>query len=216
MTANRPPDHPPPPAAPAGGPSPSSTSLSLLQRVRDRDQDAWRRLVQLYRPLVCHWCGRQGVTAAAADDLVQEVFLAAFTRLDHFRRDRPGDTFRGWLRGITRRVLLAHFRRRAGQPAAAGGTDAFLRLQDVAEAAPASDEADSPAEVRALYHRALELVRGEFEGRTWQMFWRSAVEGHAPADIAAEFQVTPNAVRKAKSRVLHRLREELGDLIDDV
>jgi hypothetical protein len=32
--------------------------------------------------------------------------------------------------------------------------------------------------------------------------------------FAARFGVTPVAVRKAKSRVLRRLREESGDLLD--
>ncbi len=54
--------------------------------------------------------------------------------------------------------------------------------------------------------RALELVRGAFEDRTWQMFWLTVVEDQTPADVAVRFGVTPVAVRKAKSRVLHRLR----------
>ena len=45
------------------------------------------------------------------------------------------------------------------------------------------------------------------------MFWLTAVEDRGPADVAARFGVTPVAVRKAKSRVLRRLREEFGDLI---
>ena len=36
----------------------------------------------------------------------------------------------------------------------------------------------------------------------------------SPADIAADMGISPAAVRKAKSRVLHRLRQEVGDLID--
>ena len=63
------------------------------------------------------------------------------------------------------------------------------------------------------YRRGLELVRGEFEERTWQMFWLVVVEDRLPADVAAQLGVSPAAVRKAKSRVLHRLKEEVGDLI---
>jgi DNA-directed RNA polymerase specialized sigma24 family protein len=45
------------------------------------------------------------------------------------------------------------------------------------------------------------------------MFWAVTVEGRVVADIAAEQGVTPATVHKAKSRVLHRLKEEAGDLI---
>jgi RNA polymerase sigma-70 factor (ECF subfamily) len=51
------------------------------------------------------------------------------------------------------------------------------------------------------------------EERTWQAFWWAAVEGQAPADIATDLARSPAAVRKARSRVLCRLREEIGDLI---
>ena len=59
--------------------------------------------------------------------------------------------------------------------------------------------------------RALALIRGEFEERTWGAFWRTAVEGRAAKDVGAELGLSAGAVRVAKSRVLHRLREELGD-----
>ncbi len=73
---------------------------------------------------------------------------------------------------------------------------------------------DSADDLSGLYRRALELVRAEFEERTWEAFWRAAVEGQPPDLIARDLGVTPAAVRKAKSRVLHRLRQEVGDLID--
>jgi RNA polymerase sigma-70 factor (ECF subfamily) len=186
------------------------TSLTLLERVRDRDQEAWRRLLHLYGPMVARWCSYGGVFGQDADDIQQEVFQAVAAGLDSFRRDRPGDTFRGWLRGITRNKLLDHYRRREKHPAAEGGTEAHLQMQHVAEQPLPEDTAE---ELGALYHRALELVRGEFEPRTWEAFWRAAVEDQSPALIAADLGVTPAAVRKAKSRVLHRLREELGELL---
>lgn len=60
----------------------------------------------------------------------------------------------------------------------------------------------------------MELLEAEFEPRTWQMFWRVTAEGQAVKDVAADFGVTPGAVRVAKSRVLQRLREELKGLED--
>ena len=96
------------------------TSLTLLNRIRAHDAEAWMQVVTLYRPLVAHWCGRWGVVREDADDAIQEVFQAAWAGLPDFRRDRPGDTFRGWLRGITRNQLLMHFRRTGRHPQASG------------------------------------------------------------------------------------------------
>jgi RNA polymerase sigma-70 factor (ECF subfamily) len=196
-------------------PPDKSTSRSLLDRVRDRDEEAWRRLVHLYGPLVAVWCRHRDVIGQDADDIQQEVFQAVAAGLDSFRRDRPGDTFRGWLRIITRNKLLDHFRRRQKQPLAQGGTEALIHMQQVADPEPPDDTDlpdDSEEDLRSLYHRALELVQSEFETRTWEAFWRAAVAGQAPAEIAAALDMTPAAVRKAKSRVLFRLRQEIGDL----
>ena len=191
-----------------------STSVTLLERVRSRDQGAWQRLLHLYTPLVMYWCRHGGVHAQDAEDVCQGIFLAVTVGLEGFRREHSGQTFRGWLRGITRHKILDYLRRRQQQPEAEGGTDAQRRLAGVAQAETPLPETDDPEEeLTRLYHRALELVRSEFEARTWQAFWRVAVEDQAPAAIAADLGLTAAAVRKAKSRVLLRLRAEIGDLI---
>ena len=65
-----------------------------------------------------------------------------------------------------------------------------------------------------LLHRGLELVRADFEERTWQAFWRCTIEGHPAAEVAADLGMRVDAVYQAKARVLRRLRQELGDLLD--
>ena len=63
-----------------------------------------------------------------------------------------------------------------------------------------------------MLRRALESIRGEFHEQTWQAFWGVVVRESAAADVAAELAMQPGAVRVCKSRVLARLRRELGDL----
>ena len=199
---------------PGPGHRPPGTSLTLLQRLLDNEPEAWRTMVGLYTPLLYHWCARGGVRGADAEDVVQEVFRVAASRLDKFRREREGDSFRAWLRGITRNMLLTHFRRASRQPQAGGGTGVLAQLAEVADpAATASTEDDPPSELEALRRRALELVRDQVAERTWRAFWLTAIEDHAPAEVAANLGVSPTAVRMAKSRVLHRLKEQFGELL---
>ncbi|APW59073.1 RNA polymerase sigma factor [Paludisphaera borealis] len=187
------------------------TSPTLLDRARASDSEAWSRLIFLYEPLVRHWCARWACQGADADDLVQEIFVGVASGLASFRRDRPGDSFRGWLRGIARNKRIDFLRRRGRNPVAQGGTEALLQLGQAPDLAA---EADDPIEqVSELYHRALALVRGEFEEKTWATFWRVAVDGLSVDAVARDLGVTPAAVRQAKSRVLRRLKQEVGDLI---
>jgi RNA polymerase sigma-70 factor (ECF subfamily) len=199
------------------------TSLSLLERVKADDQHAWQRLVDLYAPLVRHWCARWQVTGADADDIVQDVFLGVAASIERFQRPRPESAsaapggvargaFRGWLGVITRHKLCDFYQRRQRQPAAQGGSDVQRLLQEI-PAATLSDDAADAAELSDVYHRALELIRGDFQEHTWQAFWRTAVENQTPAEVAAALGMSKVAVRQAKARVLRRLKEEVGDLI---
>jgi RNA polymerase sigma-70 factor, ECF subfamily len=183
-----------------------------MEQIKAQDQEAWTRLVELYTPLVRHWCYRWGLRGADVEDVLQDVFGAVALGMPSFRIDRRGDTFRGWLRGITRNKLLDLIRR-SGVPAQ-GGTAAYQQFLELPE-----HEWDLPDDLAdddgmsGLCQRALELVRCEFEERTWLAFWRAAVDGHAPADIAADLGVTPAAIRQAKSRVLRRLKEVMGEAL---
>ena len=43
-----------------------------------------------------------------------------------------------------------------------------------------------PAAVAGVYHRAVSLVRDEFEERTWKAFWRVVIDGQRPRDVAGD------------------------------
>jgi RNA polymerase sigma-70 factor (ECF subfamily) len=62
-----------------------------------------------------------------------------------------------------------------------------------------------------VLRRALEQVRGRTSASTWQAFWQVAVEGRKPADVARDLGLSANAVYIATSRMLCRLRAELGE-----
>jgi RNA polymerase sigma-70 factor (ECF subfamily) len=188
---------------------------SLLERLRAGQAEAWERLTGLYGGTVYGWCRRAGVSEADAADVSQEVFAAVARHIADFRRDRPGDSFRGWLWTITRNKVRDHRRRLADQARAAGGTTAREVMNQVAEAAGPGSETAAEGESGDLYRRALELIRSEFEERTWRAFLMVTVEGRLPADAAAELGTTPGAVYIAKSRVLKRLREEFADLLGE-
>ena len=191
----------------------SATSRSLLARVQADEAQAWERLVNLYAPLVFHWCRSRGLQGQDVADVVQEVFRAVVAHVGAFRKERAADTFRGWLRRITQNKLRDHFRRRSREATGAGGSSAQQRLAQLPEREPADDLAPDDEGERILFGRALDLIREEFAEQTWAAFWRTAVEGCSAKDVAADLAMTPGAVRVAKCRVLHRLREELGDLM---
>lgn len=190
-----------------------STSRSLITGVRGDNPAAWNRLISLYAPLVAYWCRQGAVAEHDIADVLQDVFRSVAAHIGRFRDDAPDCTFRGWLRIITRRKIIDHFRNRAVEPQATGGTEANTRFAQLPAPEFRDDDSISePAAERALLRRAVDLIRSEFEDRTWQAFWRTTIDGQPATDIATELSMTPGAVRVAKCRVLRRLREELGEL----
>jgi RNA polymerase sigma-70 factor (ECF subfamily) len=192
------------------GEAPAQTSLSLLDRVRANDQEAWRRFVHLYSPLVYSWAKRCGLPNSDAADAMQEVFHSVARRVGEFRHEPGKGGFRGWLWVVTRNKVRDHFRAAAGAKPV-GGTDMQQRLREVPEDEPESWSESADCSRAGVVRRAILLIRDDFEPHTWQAFWRLAVENHAARDIGAELGMTADAVYQAKARVLRRLREELGD-----
>lgn len=196
----------------------NSTSRSLLNDARSADVAAWERLVKLYTPLVASWCRRWGVAEQDIADVLQEVFSAVATHLGRFRKDRPSDTFRGWLNVIARSKTVDYFNSRKNEPAGAGGTEASMRIQEVRDSVTHSVNGteisadDEDGIFNDVLLRALNSIKVEFHDRTWQAFWKVVVEGRLTCDVAAELNMKPGTVRVSKSRVLLRLRQELGDL----
>ena len=91
----------------------SETSASLLDRLGDHaDGEAWRRLVDLYTPLIRGWLRRQGVPEAEVDDLAQEVLGIVVRELPGFHHNRRVGAFRAWLRVITTNCLRQAWRAR--------------------------------------------------------------------------------------------------------
>lgn len=205
--------------APLRSGSETSTSHSLLVRLKDDQPAAWERLTALYAPLVFHWCRSMRLAEQDMPDVFQQVFQSVAAHIRGFHRDRPGDTFRHWLRAITRNKVRDHFRRNARQAQAAGGTDAQIYFSQLAapsadpEAADEHDSHDAEEETHQLLRGALEQIRKQVHAQTWQAFWKVAVEGKTPEEVGEDLAMRPGTVRVAKSRILSRLRAELGELL---
>lgn len=193
----------------------NATSLSLLERLRRRpSKDDWKRLDEIYRPLVRQWLARIPGIHNDVDDLTQEVLLVVLREIARFERQREG-SFRKWLRQIAVNRVRGFWRSHRRRPATGAGSDEtedyFAKLED-----PASDlsrQWDREHD-RFVFDHLLAIVKGDFQAATWEAFRRFALEARPAAQVAAELKMTESAVLLAKSRVLKRLREEAGVLLD--
>jgi RNA polymerase sigma-70 factor (ECF subfamily) len=193
----------------------NTTSLSLLDRLKRCQSDSadWRRMEEVYLPLLHRWLARVPGLRDEADDLAQEVLVVLLHQLPSFERQRHG-SFRAWLRQVTVNRARAWCKGRGRQPLAGLGEEGERLLSQLED--PEGDLArqwDRDHD-RHVLQRLLTLVQMDFDPRTWQAFTRFALDGLPAADVARELDLSENAVVQAKFRVLKRLRQEAGDLLN--
>lgn len=169
--------------------------------IRNGDEAAFEALYLAHHAALWRFAYAQVRSAAVAEELVQEVFLALW-------RDRAGwevaTSVRAWLYGAVRNQALKHLRHervvaRLADRVPGGGAGR-------AEAAPGDAHAD--VEARELDQAIARALAALPERRRLAMTLRWTHDLGAP-EIARVLETTPEAVRV----LLTRARQELGALL---
>jgi RNA polymerase sigma-70 factor (ECF subfamily) len=192
----------------------SETSVSLLERLAGTPtDDDWRRLDELYRPLLRDWVARAGVAASDVDDLVQDVLLVVFREVAGFERRGRG-AFRAWLRTILAHRVRDYFRGQKYRPTATGDSDFLRRLDELESSDSALSRQWDREHDEHVAAALMQRVQAAFPPEKWQAFRRYALEGEPAAQVAEALGLSLNSVLLTKSRVLKRLRQELAGLVE--
>lgn len=156
-------------------------------QARQGSQIAFENLYQRYLPLV-HGILLGRFRPAIADELTQECFATAFSRLEQLRED---EKFGAWLAAIARRVQPSEPTRESHDD---GLADAL--------------SPDTTPEDRAEARHVLRTVSNLPEAYRETLMLR-LVEGLSGAEIAALTGLTPESVRVNLHRGMERLRRVL-------
>ena len=189
------------------------TSVTLLERLRTQpDEAAWRRLDDLYRPLIRHWLLRDPTLRDEAEDLVQEVLAVLVRELPNFQRERDG-SFRCWLRTITWNRLQAFWQSRQHRPKLLQSDSSGSILGQLEDPHSTLSHQWDEEHDRHVVRRLMERIEPQFEPNTLQAFRRTVFDGAQAGEVASELWISVNAVLLAKSRVLKQFRQEGEGLI---
>src|SRR5262245_43163697 len=186
----------------------NETRQSLLLRAQTGEEEAWRDLTDLYRPLIIGWLNLQGVPAVDLEDLSQDVLLSVVKHLPAFEHSGHRGAFRSWLRTIVCSRTTDYWRAVGAGASASGGSGATAALQQIADPDSDLNRRWDEDHDRYVLGCLLDLVEEEFEPATLRAFRRLAFDGASGAAVAGELGMSVAAVYVAKSRVLHRIRQE--------
>ena len=169
------------------GPEHASDDARLVVEARAGDRGAFGRLYERYARLV-HGMLLARVPRGDVDDLVQDVFLSAWRRLEALRDPAA---FGGWIAMIARNRAMDFHRR----PAAHAELPADVAAADTTEA-------------RAEAHAVLDAIGSLPEAYRETLILR-LVEGLTGPEIATHTGLTPASVRVNLHRGMKLLREKL-------
>src|SRR5215831_10872723 len=93
---------------------PLPTRQSLLERLRRwDDQESWRDFFDLYWGLLYSTAVKAGLKDTEAQDVVQDTIILVAKKMSEFKYDPAVDSFKGWLRYLTRKRIALEYRKRA-------------------------------------------------------------------------------------------------------
>jgi RNA polymerase sigma-70 factor (ECF subfamily) len=174
-----------------------NTITLLVERARTGDRSAYGELVERFQPAVYALALTRLRNANEAQELTQEVFIHAMTKLEQLR---DAHCFLGWLRQITVRMAINRLTRRAPL---LGAEPEFLQNT------PAVDQ--TPLE---------ELVKGEEKDELWVGLDRLKevdratlvafyIRGRSLKQMSREFETPVGTIKRRLHVARNRLRVQL-------
>jgi len=171
------------------------SDAELVQQALGGRPDPFAVLISRYERLVFAIVARATRNPAETDDLVQDVFLDAYRRLNSLRDPRK---FRGWLAQLAANRACSWGRRRQVEKAA---------LPQLArEGGGQGPDQAVLGEEKARLHVALAGLSADAQAVVTLRYF----QGLAAPEIAEELGISPAAARQRLSRALRTLRRQLG------
>jgi len=181
-----------------------STDSELVAEILRNDRKATAEFVARYTDQVYRYVRRRLIPRTdLVDDLVQEIFLAAWTSLSKFRGD---SSLQSWIFGIARHKVENHYRNRLRE----------VQLPD-GEEGPEPQPADSRGleevfDQQEADNRVREVLEKIPEPYSVVLLWRYW-EKRSGREIAAETGKTEKAIERLLARARNQFKKKWNEYV---
>jgi RNA polymerase sigma factor (sigma-70 family) len=182
------------------------TDAELVSRTLAGDRDAFSRIVSRYQILICSLAYSRIGHLGLSEDVAQETFITAWK---HLRLLREPEKLRAWLCGIVRNRIHKSLQREGREPVRAAESLDAMDDSPAQEALPS--EQTIGREEEAILWRSLERIP-ELYREPLILFYR---EHQSVGTVAAELELSEDAVKQRLSRGRKLLQEEVHAFVED-
>jgi RNA polymerase sigma-70 factor (ECF subfamily) len=194
------------------------TRYSLLSRLEHwDDQASWKDFFDTYWRLIYNVGVCSGLSAAEAQDVVQETVICVAKDIHKFKRDPKRGSFKGWLRNLTRWRIRDQLRKRI--PGQTDGSDApsqeseSFRLEEIIDpGGPALEDLWDKEWEENLLAAARDRVKRHVREEHFQMFDLYVQKNWPVQKVARTLGVSVGQVYLAKHRVGGLMKKEIQRL----
>ena len=179
---------------------------ALLKACRRGDESAWDALVDRYQRLVFAIPRRAGLPESEAADILQEVFLTLFEKLDDI--EQP-DRIRSWLVTTAKFKTWGVVRSEKGFHAPATEEEMEHEMASIEDEAPLAEDALITLEQQHLVRTA--LAKLEKRCRTILSMIYLTEPSASYAEVAEAIGVGATSISPLRSRCLKKLEKVLSD-----
>lgn len=181
------------------------SDAELVAACRRGDQTAWNELVDRYQRLIITIPRRAGLSEEQAADILQEVFLTLFEKLDEI--EQP-DKIRSWM--VTTAKFKAWGARRGEKNFYSPESEAEFEAEmaNLPDAAPLAEDALIELEQQHLIRTALSEL--ETRCRTILSMIYLSETAASYAEVAREIGVGETSISPLRARCLKKLAKILG------
>jgi RNA polymerase sigma factor (sigma-70 family) len=190
-----------------------NTRLSVIVGVAQRDPDRWREFDSIYRPILHAYLAMRGLNAAAAADVIQDIYVKLLKKIDTY--DRTKCRFRTWLFTVAQRTLIDRARRQAAYQKALDGWAAQMLQAGPPDSVKMEQEWTRIHREKILAH-ALKVVRARVSSKAWTCFRQRLLISRPAAEIAAELNIKPAGVYVNACRVMQQVRDVCREFDEDL
>ena len=177
---------------------------SLVAEVLRKDRKATAEFVTLYTDQIYRYVRRRLIPRVdLVDDLVQEIFLAAWTSLSKFRGD---SSLQSWIFGIARHKVENHYRNRLRDVQLPDGDEgAELGSEDLPGLEEAFDRQEAENRVREVLAKIPEPYSVVLLWRYW--------EKRSVREIAEETGKTEKAIERLLARARNQFKKKWTEYV---
>lgn len=175
-----------------------TTHSSFLQRIRNRKDEAWLEFNEKYAGMIYRIGKKRGLTKEECNDLMTDVMVIFWKKIDSFIYDRERGLFRSYLARITHFAAIKLF---------SGRKNKNDIVNETLEYPPEIDRIYMDEWRDFILDKALEDLQNCVDTETYQVFYMLFIQERPVSEIAIVTRKTPNNIYVIRSRCIKKLRK---------